>query len=196
MGTIPPEIWGGISIALALISLGPYIWVTVKGSNKPHLFTWIIWTLLTGIMFALQYTEGAGAGAWSGFITTILCLVITILAIKFGEKQITRSDWVVFVSALAAIPIWLMTKDALWAVIWVSVIDCIGFLPTFRKSWHKPYEEMVFHPLVAGVKHIAILLALEVVGPSTLIYSSSMVAMNFLLVIMLLGRRWLCSQKH
>lgn len=190
MFTIAPEIWGFISIVLALVSLVPYIWVTIRGTNKPHLFTWIIWTLLTGIAFALQYTEGAGAGAWSGFVTTILCLIITILAVKYGEKNITRSDWIVFIAALAAIPLWLMTDNALLAVIWVSVIDSIGFIPTFRKSWHKPYEEMLLHPIIAGIKHITVLLALETVGPSTTVYSTSMVVMNGLMVAMLIFRRW------
>ena len=190
MFTIPSEIWGFISVILALVSLVPYIWVTIKGTNKPHLFTWIIWTLLTGIAFALQYTEGAGAGAWSGFITTILCLIITILAIKHGEKNITKSDWVVFIAALAAIPLWLMTDNAVLAVIWVTAIDSIGYFPTFRKSWHKPYEEMVFHPFIAGIKHITILFAVEMVGPSTTIYSIAMLVMNFLLVGMLVYRRW------
>lgn len=195
MFSIPPEIWGLISVALALVSLVPYIWVTLKGTNKPHLFTWIIWTLLTGIAFALQYTEGAGAGAWSGFITTFLCLFITILAIKFGEKNITRSDWVVFIAALAAIPLWLMTDNALLAVIWVSVIDSIGYFPTLRKSWHKPYEEMLLHPIVAGLKHVTILLAVETVGPSTIVYSLSMVVMNSVLVGLLIGRRLMLENK-
>ena len=189
MFSISPEIWGIVSIILALVSLVPYIWVTIKGNNKPHLFTWIIWTLLTGIAFALQYTEGAGAGAWSGFITTILCLIITILAIKYGEKNITRSDWIVFIAALVALPIWLMTDNALLAVIWVSVIDSIGFIPTFRKSWIKPYEEMLLHPIIAGIKHITILLALETISPSTVVYSTSMVVMNCLMVAMLIFRR-------
>lgn len=195
MFTIPPEIWGIISIVLALVSLVPYVWVTLKGTNKPHLFSWIIWTLLTGIAFALQYSEGAGAGAWSGFVTTILSLIITILAIKYGEKNITRSDWVVFIAALAAIPLWLMTDNALLAVIWVSVIDSIGFIPTFRKSWHKPYEEMLFHSIVATIKYITILLALEIVSPSTLIYTVSMLVMNGLLVAMLIYRRWVINNK-
>ncbi|OIN87962.1 MAG: hypothetical protein AUJ12_00035 [Alphaproteobacteria bacterium CG1_02_46_17] len=84
---ISPEIWGGLSVALALFSLGPYLWATLKGTNKPHIFTWVIWTLLTAIAFFIQYLEGAGSGAWSGGISTVLCFAILIASVRHGEKS-------------------------------------------------------------------------------------------------------------
>ncbi len=139
--SIPPEIWGAVSVALALVSLAPYLWTTIRGTNKPHIFTWIIWALLTAIAFAIQFLEGAGAGAWSGAVSTIFCIAILVVALRNGEKHITRSDWVVFVAALAAIPIWLLTQNPLLAAVWVTGIDSLGYIPTIRKSWLKPYEE-------------------------------------------------------
>lgn len=187
--SIPPEIWGLLSVALAVFSLGPYLWATLKGTNKPHIFTWVIWALLTAIAFLLQYTEGAGSGAWSGLVSTIFCLAVLIAAIRHGEKRITRSDWVVFLAALAAIPLWLLTKNPTLAAVWVTIIDGAGYIPTFRKSWSKPYEEMVTTHALSTLKHIFVLLAVQTVAPATVIYSIGMVVMNALLVASILFRR-------
>ena len=189
MHSIPPHIWGIVSVALACVSLIPYLVMTLKGTNKPHIFTWVIWTLLTGIAFLIQFLEGAGSGAWSGGISTILCALILCASIRGGQKQITRSDWVVFIAALAAIPIWLLTHNPLYAACWVTAIDGLGYIPTFRKSWLKPYEEMVTAHGVAAVKHLCVLLAVEAVSPTTTIYSIGMVVMNSLLVMAILFRR-------
>ncbi len=188
--SIPPEIWGAVSVVLALVSLAPYLWTTIRGTNKPHIFTWIIWALLTAIAFAIQFLEGAGAGAWSGAVSTIFCIAILVAALRNGEKHITRSDWVVFIAALAAIPIWLLTQNPLLAAVWVTGIDALGYIPTIRKSWLKPYEELLMTHIVSTFKHVAVLLAVEAVSPTTTIYSVGMVVMNSLLVLSILLRRW------
>ncbi len=189
MISISPEIWGMISVGLAIFALTPYVWSVLRGRTKPHLFTWIIWTILTGIAFLLQYTEGAGAGAWSGFVSTLFCIVILIASFKYGEKNITRSDWIVFLAALAAIPIWLLTKNAALAAVWVTAIDAAGYIPTMRKSWIKPYEEMVTTHALSLIKHLCVLLAVQNVHFATIFYSWGMVVMNGLLVAMLVFRR-------
>lgn len=187
--SIPPEIWGFISVALAVFSLAPYLWSTIKGQNKPHIFAWIIWTLLAGIAFVVQYTEGAGSGAWSGFVSTIFCVAILAASIKYGEKYITRSDWIVFIVALVAIPIWLLTKNAALAAVWVTIISTAGFIPTMRKSWVKPYEEMVTTHFLSLVKHLCVLLAVENIHFATVFYSWGMVVMNGALVFLIVFRR-------
>jgi hypothetical protein len=193
MFSIPPEIWGIISIVLAVVSLAPYLWSTIKGKTKPHIFTWIIWTLLTAIAFLLQYTEGAGAGAWSGLVSTLFCIAVLIASIKYGEKHITRSDWIVFLAALAAIPIWLLTKNAALAAVWVTAIDAAGFIPTMRKSWIKPYEEMVTTHGLSLFKHITVLFAVQDVHFATIFYSWGMLVMNGVLVALILIRRRIIS---
>lgn len=187
---IPQEVWGLFSVILACVSFVPYFVATLKGTNKPHLFSWVIWTLLTAIAFFIQFIEGAGSGAWSGGVSTLFCIAILIAAIRHGEKHIARSDWVAFISALLAIPIWLLTKNPLYAAIWVTLIDSIGYIPTFRKSWGKPYEEMTLTHAVAAFKHVCVLLAVQNVTPITTIYSIGMVVMNSSLVLSIWYRRF------
>jgi len=193
--TLSPEIWGGLSVALALFSLGPYLWATLKGTNKPHIFTWVIWTLLTAIAFLIQYLEGAGSGAWSGGVSTILCLSILLASIRHGEKHITRSDWIVFLASLAAIPMWLVTQNPVTAAVWVTLIDSAGYIPTLRKVWNKPYEEMATTHGIAACKHVFVLLAVQNYVPATIIYSVGMVIMNTVLVSTIIFRRRLFTRE-
>jgi len=48
------------------------------------------------------------------------------------------ADWYFFLAALAAIPLWLLTRTPLYSVVVVTVIDALAYVPTFRKSWHRP----------------------------------------------------------
>ena len=108
---IPPELWGVFSITLAVIAYVPYIRSIFEGKTRPHVFTWVIWMLLTIIAFSIQMTQGAGAGAWATGVTGVLCVVIFLASLRHGETHITRSDWLTFIAALLAIPIWLAASS-------------------------------------------------------------------------------------
>ena len=47
-------ILGVISIILALISFVPYLLDLIRNKTKPHIFSWLIWTLLMAIGFFAQ----------------------------------------------------------------------------------------------------------------------------------------------
>ena len=89
------EIFGYLSLIFALMSYAPYMWSTWKGKTRPHVFTWVIWTLLMTIGTAGQYAGGAGPGAWSTTFTAISCFTIAILAVRQGDKNITRHDVII-----------------------------------------------------------------------------------------------------
>ena len=193
MMSISPSLWGIISVAFAAISLVPYFIATLKGTNKPHVFTWVIWTLLTAMAFAVQFREGAGAGAWATGFSAVCCVFILLASLRFGEKNITRSDWVTFIAALAAIPIWVVTKNPALAAIWVTLIDGLGFYPPCRKSWHKPFEEMWQSHALSCVKHVFSLLALSAVSIATAFYPAALVVFNLILIAIILVRRRVLS---
>ncbi len=78
------EILGALAVTIGMIGYAPYLWSIFKGRTKPHLFSWFIWGVLTAIAFAIQISEGAGAGAWVTGITAAVCFLITALSIKYG----------------------------------------------------------------------------------------------------------------
>jgi hypothetical protein len=183
------EIYGGLAVAFALVSYGPYFLATLKGTNKPHAFSWVLWSLLTWIAFAIQTLSGAGPGAWASGVTAFCCVVIGFASVKHGEKGVTRSDWAAFLMGLMAIPLWIATKDPTASALLVTFVDLAGFYPTFRKSWHKPHEEMVTTHALSMIKHLLSIGALVVVNIPTAFYPASLFVANVLLSGMILLRR-------
>lgn len=184
-----PEFFGIFSAVLAIIAYPPYFISVLRGKTRPHVFSWGLWTLLTWIAFAIQVAGGAGPGAWSTGITGVCTTLIAVISFKHGEKNITRSDWAAFLAGLAAIPLWIWTKDPTASAILVTLIDLFGFYPTFRKSWHKPREEMVFAHALSLAKHAVSLPALAVINIPTTLYPVALLLANVGLVGMIWVRR-------
>lgn len=185
------EILSGIGVLITLIGYAAYIISILCGNTKPHPFSWIIWASLTAIAFFAQISDGAGVGSWVTGTTALISFIIVGLAYwKSGLQQITRSDWIIFLLGMAAIPLWIITETPLWSVILITVIDNSGFYSTVRKSWTKPYEELPFHYITAGTKFIFSVMALENFTMITALYPLSLVAANFLFLAMLYYRRW------
>jgi len=185
------KIWIGIIAAVMTLAAHiPYLIDTWRGTNKPHMFTWIIWTLLTFIMLAAQVTGGAGAGAWSTGMVLIPCGAIMFLSFTWrGEKDITRSDWIMFVAGIASIPLWAVTDDPLWSVVLICAIDALAFGPTFRKAWRKPHEEATFMYGLNVPRHALATLAISHYSLVTALYPVMLVVMNAAMYLMLKLRR-------
>ena len=155
------EIIGSVSILLGVVATVVYLKSIFKGETKPHLFTWLVWGILSGISFAAQLHDHAGPGSWAMGWTVASCILTVLLCGKYGEKNITRSDWIAFKASLSCIVPWLLTKNPLGSVILISIIDLVAFFPTFRKSWTKPYEEHLAAYHIANVKLILSLFAMR-----------------------------------
>jgi hypothetical protein len=186
---VDKEIYGYLSLLLTVAAYAPYAWSTWKGTTRPHIFSWVIWTVLMVIATAGQFAGSAGPGWWATGLSAAACLIIALQAWRQGDKNITRSDWAVFIGALAAIPFWLITGNPLTAIIIVTVIDALSYAPTFRKSWHAPHEEMPLHYIISNLKHIASLFAMSAYTMTTVLYPMALLAMNTMLVAMIYWRR-------
>lgn len=178
-----------LGIIFTLIGYSQYFRSIFAGKTKPHMFSWLIWASLTLIAFLAQVSDNAGPGSWITALTAIMSFIIVGLSCFKGEKSITRGDWITFLTALTAIPIWLITDNPLWAVIIVTIIDALGFYPTFRKSWLKPFEENALHYFLAALKFILSLVALDNFSIITALYPASLVFMNFTFLVLLYIRR-------
>ncbi|MBI1326073.1 MAG: hypothetical protein GC136_00350 [Alphaproteobacteria bacterium] len=183
------EIYTLIASALAIYAFIPYIKSVLAGTAKPHIFTWVIWALITFIAFAGQWTAGGGMGSAVSFIVAALSLVVVFLSLKSGEKNITKGDWVMFILSLISIPLWLITKDPFWSVAIVTLIDLAAYWPTIRKSWQKPHEEPALMYGLGFVRHILTIFAMESMNPTTIIFPAILVLGNAVTFLLLIYRR-------
>jgi hypothetical protein len=166
------------ALLLGVVAYIPYVHSVIINKTKPHMFSWVVWGLLPTIAFFAQQTSGAGKSAWVTLMTGVCCLLIAALSFFKGEKNITRSDWAVFLSSLAIIPIYLATDNPLLAVSLVATIDTLALIPTLRKSWHKPEEEFLFTYIINGIKWVLAFLALSEISLTTALYPVVLIFSN------------------
>ena len=182
-------ILGIIAVIIGILGYVPYVRDIFRGKTKPHAYTWLTWSILTWIGFYGQVLNNGGAGAWVTGITAILSLFIFILALKWGEKNITFSDKLSLFGAFIAMFLWSFISNPLSALMLVIIIDAFGFFPTFRKSYHKPMEETVITFFVNGLKYVIALFALDSYSLMTYLYPVFLASAQWTLVAMLLVRR-------
>lgn len=166
-----------------------YIVHTLQGKTKPHAFSWLIWSILAGIGFAGQFSDGGGYGAWVSAFSMLCSAIVFVLALITGERHITRFDWICLLFALVAIVLWQLTETPLYSMIMVSAISASGFLPTIRKTYTKPFEETLIAYAGGAVVYVLALFAMSHLTWITVIYPTTVILVNVGFVTFMLYRR-------
>lgn len=179
-----------VSILISIYISYAYIPEILKWRIKPHAFSWLPWTILTGVAFVIQIQNGEDIW-WFGTLaaSAIVCAVIFLLSLKYGEKHITRGDAIALVSCLILIVFWLWVKDDILALILVCLIDTLAFFPTWRKSFQKPMEENISMYSLSSFKSFLSLFSLRNFIFVNWLYPAFLTIINLWFTIYLVWRR-------
>ncbi len=172
------EIFAAIAAVLAIVGNVPYILDIFRGRVQPHAYTWFVWTVVTAIVFFGQVAKGAGVGAIPTAASGFFTLLIFLLSLRNGFKNIARIDTIFLIFALAGIVPWILTSDPTISVVIAVSIDLIAFMPTLRKTWRQPSTET---PLLYGMnvlRHILALLSMQTYNIATTLHSIAMLVTN------------------
>ena len=184
------QLLGAIAIGLTIIAYYPYIRSIIQGKTKPHVFSWVIWGTSTCIVFLAQLADKGGAGAWVIGFSGIISIYVAFLAyIKRSDSSITRIDWLFFIVAMTALPIWYLTSDPLWAVVILTTVDVLGFVPTFRRSYILPFEEQLMFYMVMALRNLVVLSALENYSVTTVLFPATIAVACLIFSLMVVYRR-------
>lgn len=178
---------GGILLTLSYI---PYIVSTLKKQSQPHLYTWIIWTM-TQAVATIAILEGDG-GYFSAVgigVAAVLSFIIMLLSIPYGTQNVTKFDTVALTVGIAAMLVWWKLDSPVIAIFMISLIDGIGFLPTFRKTWHEPWSESLTAWTLFVGGNILILFALEHYNLLTTVYIVTVTIASAALILLSKHRR-------
>lgn len=178
-----------IAVVLAFVAYIPYLRDTINGKTTPHVYSWFIWGFLTAIVYALQVSAGAGVGSWVTLSVAVISFLIFFLGLRSGKKDITKSDTIFFILSLVALLLWLVAKKPVLSVILAVSIDMLGFFPTIRKSWNKPYSETLSLYELNSFRHLLSLLALQKYNVVTWLNPVVWILANVLFSLMLIIRR-------
>lgn len=183
------EILWIIAILIVIPQVYLYIKSILLGETKPHIYTKIIWFILTGIGFIISIQKGWGPWSWILWITCLVQLVTLLLSFKYWTKDITRFDTFLLILALLCIPLYLWVEDKIYSLIFVLFIDFLWYIPTFRKTYNDPWSESILVWSISNSKYIISIFALIEYSFYTLAYPVFLIALNAILIWIMVVRR-------
>ena len=162
------------AIVLTFALFYPYVRSILRGDTKPHVLSWIIWSIVTFTVCFAQLSDGAGIGAWPIGLSALITSYVALLSwMKSSDLSITPLDWACLLVALMAVPIWLVTSNPLWAVLILTVIDLVGFGPTVRKAYSRPHEERIWFFALGALRNVLAIAALEHYSATTVVFPAA-----------------------
>ena len=188
-------ILGIISAIATFVGFVPYVHSIWQRKTKPHLFTWLVWGTLTGIIFAIQISQHAGPGSWGIGLTAVTCTVIMVLCLFWGEKTGSRFDWAALIVSLATIPIWLATSDPTLSAVLVTFIDVAAFYPTVSKTYQNPWNENLFYYWIWLIKYPTAVVGLNVMNVANAVYPVVWTIIGIAFLVMAIYRRSVLAGK-
>ncbi|MFZ2024940.1 MAG: hypothetical protein WAV51_01480 [Microgenomates group bacterium] len=183
------EFIGMIAVVLTFVGIVPYIIDIFRNKTKPHMFTWLIWAIVTLLAFFAQWQQGGGAGSWTTGAAGILTIFVAILSLFKGSKDITKSDVIIFVAAILAIIPWMLTKNPTLSVIIITAIDALAFIPTIRKTKNDPTSETFSSYVIHAIRHSLSIIALSHYEIATYLYPATLAVMNIIVIGTILKNR-------
>jgi hypothetical protein len=182
-------ICGIIATIIGTASFYPYLRDVFNRKTQPHTYTWLIWAILqvTGVL--AMYNSGAGIGALTLAVGAFFCACIFILSLKYGSKNITAFDTLCLIGALAATGVYFFMHDPVLAVILITAIDLVGFLPTMRKAYSEPHSETLSMYALFFVSSGFNLVAISVYSITTTLYPATIMFTNMVCCLILWARR-------
>lgn len=178
-----------IAALLAIVGNVPYLRDIIKKRVQPHPYTWLVWSIVSCIVFFGQVAKGAGVGAIPTAVSEIFTIIIFFFSIRYGFKNIRTIDTVFLIAALLGLIPWFLTKDPTISVIIAVGIDLVAFIPTIRKTWLAPKTETPMLYSMNVLRHILMLFSLQAYNVATMLHSISMITTNTLMTILIIRKK-------
>ena len=177
-----------IAAVLAIVGNIPYLRDIIKKRVKPHPYTWLVWSIVSCVIFFGQVAKGAGIGALPTLASEIFTIIIFFFSIRYGFKNIKKVDTIFLVIALLGIIPWILTDDPTISVIIAVSIDLVAFIPTLRKTWSYPKSETRTLYMTNVLRHILRLFSLQAYNVATVLHSIAMITTNSIMTVLILRK--------
>lgn len=174
-----------VAVLLAIVGNFPYLRQVIRREIEPHAYTWLVWSIVSCIVFFGQLAKGAGVGAIPTAASEIFTIIIFLFSLRTGFSYVTRTDTIFLVLALAGLVPWILTKDPTISVIIAVSIDAIAFMPTLRKAWRAPGKENSILYIMNVLRHILMLFSLRAYNIATTLHSIVMITLNSIMTSIL-----------
>lgn len=143
-----------LSTVFGIFTVIPYLFSIIKGKTKPHQLTWLVFTIMNGILLFSQYFEGGRASILITLIFFIGSTLIFILSLKFGIRDSSKWDRTLFLFAILTIIVWVLTKNNTVAIWLTILIDLAATSMMILKIKVDPNSEDPFPWLIGTIAYV------------------------------------------
>lgn len=130
-----------LSIVLSFCANIYYLTSVIRGTTKPRITSWLIWSLLgfvSGTAALIEHQYPTSALLYAGFSSTFL---VVIFGWKSADRIIDSIDKICFVGALVGLVFLIFFNSPAFATVAIIMTDFVASMPTLIHSWKKPSEE-------------------------------------------------------
>ena len=180
---------GFLSVALAILAAVIYIAQTLRGEVRPHPLSWFLFGILSLTGYLVQRDEGARQGSWTLLAMTVICFLFVAVSVARGERSFSRREWAFLAAGGAVFAVYLFTRQANVAAGLTTLVDALGYGPTFVRGWSQPRKDSAASFALNGVKFIPSLMAMDPISFATSFYPATLMVLNAAVAIMLVMRR-------
>ena len=180
---------GFLSVALAILAAIIYIAQTLRGEVRPHPLSWFLFGILSLTGYLVQRDEGARQGSWTLMAMTVICFLFVAASVARGERSFSRREWAFAVAGGAVFVVYLFTRQSNVAAALTTLVDALGYGPTFVRGWSQPKKDSVASFALNGVKFVPSLMAMDPISFATSFYPATLLVLNAAVAIMLVIRR-------
>jgi hypothetical protein len=183
------DVLGILSVALAIIAAIIYVFQTLRGDVRPHPLSWFLFGILSATGYWVQRDQGAHQGSWTLLAMTIICFVFVAASVARGERSFSRQEWSFAVAGGAVFVLYLFTREPNVAAALTTIVDALGYAPTFVRGWSHPRKDSVTSFALNGVKFVPSLMAMDPISFATSFYPATLLVLNTAVSTTLLLRR-------
>lgn len=130
---MPVDPWFLIAIACSLAGYATYLLGLKRRLVQPNRASWLIWSAATAVEAATYAAVNPGAlQIWVFALSTVACLGVTLGIWRRSVWQApSRGEMVCIVGSLAALLLWVLSRNAFWAHMLVVAAVPVSFWPTW-----------------------------------------------------------------
>lgn len=180
---------GLLSVGLAILAAVIYVGQTLRGEVRPHPLSWFLFGTLSLTGYLVQRGEGVRQGSWTLMAMTVICFLFVAVSVARGERSFSRPEWAFAVAGGAVFVVYLFTGQPNIAAALTTLVDALGYGPTFVRGWAQPRKDSVSSFALNGLKFVPSLMVMDPTNFATAFYPATLLVLNAAVAIMLVVRR-------
>jgi len=145
---------GIVAAILGAYSTIPYVIAILKKKTRPHQLSWLVFTIMNGIVFFSQFFAGARLSVIITAIFFVGSILIFLLSLKYGTRKSSRWDKTLFGIAIVTIAVWYLTRNNDLAIWLTVIIDLAASTMIIFKLRTQPDSESAQPWIIATVAYI------------------------------------------